>query len=175
MALYKKYLAADAILSESGYKNNAYIALPEWFDAEAVPTLSAAMGDNYRIVTDHTFLTGKGMLPVYCFPNTNESNGELPGDQGAKKTRFTPKIFIQGDNAASLELVNNIKNQGVILFMEKPLCPGEFVQFGSGCYPATVDSASNPTGTTNSGKAGWEITFESFTKFFYEGEITEYP
>lgn len=173
--LYAPYLVGLATLSEGGYKNNAYLALPAWITTEAVPTLSAAMGDNYKIVGNHVFASGKGGLPVYCFPKTGESGGELVGDQGAKKTKFSPKIFIQGDNAASLELIHNIKNQGVILWMEKPGCPGQLVQFGCKCTPAVVEAASNPSGTTDSGKAGWEVTFESYEKYFFNGVLAVYP
>lgn len=174
--LYKPYTNADAVMSEAGFKPNAFLALTTWLAEEAKPTLTAAMGDNYRIVTDHTFGTGKGMLPVYCFPNTNEGGGDMQGDQGAKKLRFTVKLFIQGDNPASLELVQNIKNKSLIIWAEKPGCGNEvFVQYGCKCTPATVESTSNVTGTYNAGKAGYEVTFEAYEKYFYEGATTVYP
>lgn len=175
--LYAPYKNANATGTQSGFKNNAHLSLTEWIATEAVPAPGSTpvMGDNYSIETAHTWETGKGALPVYLFPKTAEQQGELPGDQGAKITVFKPKIFIAGDNAASLELVKNILNKELILWMEKPGCPGQMVQFGSKCTPVHLDSGNLISGTLGNGKAGYEITFEAFEKYFYNGTLTEYP
>jgi hypothetical protein len=175
--LYAPYKSSSATGTQSGFKNNAWISLTDWITTEAVPAPgeSPKMGDNYTITTAHVWTTGTGGLPVYLFPKTTELSGELAGDQGAKIKVFKPKIFIAGDNAASLELVNNIMNKTLILWMEKPGCPGQLVQFGSKCAPLFLDSGNLVSGAIQSGKAGYELTFETQEKYFYNGTITEYP
>ena len=173
--VYANYTQTLATGSQSGFKQTAHIALPEWIATEAVPALNSALGDKYKIATSHTFTTGKGALSVQCFYKTGDQSGEAAGDMGAKILNFKPKIFIQGDNAAALELVNNLLNKQVILWLEKPGCPGQLVQYGCTCTPAVIDTVNPVVGVLLAGKAGYEVMFEVQEKYFYNATLTVYP
>ncbi|MFC4230586.1 hypothetical protein ACFOW1_01700 [Parasediminibacterium paludis] len=165
-----------AVGAVSGFKQTAYISELGWIDTEATPTNTpTAMGDKVKIATAHTFVSGKGALPIQCFYKTGDQTGEAAGDQGAKVLNFKPKIFLQGDNAEALELVKNILNKNVILWLEKTGCPGQLVQYGCKCTPAILDTANPVVGVTLNGKAGYEITFEAQEKFFYNATLSVYP
>jgi len=176
--LYAPYPIAKVSGQQAGYRNNAWITLKEWITTEVVPTPSGSpvMGDNYKIATGHTWASGKGAIPIYLFPKTAEQQGELAGDQGAKIIVYKPKIMVAGDNAAVTELLNNILNKEVFIFMQK--ADGTVVQFGDGAFPAHLDSGASTSTVFASGKAGTEMIFESFVKYYYvpgvDG-ITEYP
>jgi hypothetical protein len=173
--VYANYTQALATGSQSGFKQTVRFALPEWIGTEAVPALNVALGDQYKIATAHTFATGKGALGVQCFYKTGDQAGEAAGDTGAKILNFKFKFFMQGDNAAALELVNNMLNKQVIVWAEKPGCPGQLVQYGCKCTPAVLDTVNPMVGALLSGKAGYEITVEAQEKFFYNATLTAYP
>lgn len=165
-----------AVGAVSGFKQTAFIAETGWFNAEAVPASSpTVMGDKVKIATAHTFTTGKGALPIQCYYKTGDQSGEAAGDQGAKVLNFKPKIFVQGDNAQALELVQTILNKSLVLWLEKPGCPGQLVQYGCKCTPTVLDSVNPIVPAILSGKAGYEISFETQEKYFYNATLTVYP
>lgn len=172
---YAKYKQANATGGVAGFRNNAWITLVEWLTTEQVPTANVNMGDSVKIATAHEWAADTGAIPVYLFPKSAEQQGELAGDQGAKIAAYKPKIRILGDNPAVTELLQNLVNKELIIFMEK--ADGTVVQFGSGEFPAMVDSGQPTVSTFGTGGAGTEIVFEAFRKFFYTpgvAGITEY-
>jgi hypothetical protein len=172
---YAKYAQANATGGVAGFRNNAWITLKEWIETEVVPATNVNMGDRFKIATAHTWVEDMGAIPVYLFPKTAEMQGELAGDQGAKIAVYKPKIKILGDNPAVTELLNNLLNKEVIIFLEK--MDGTVVQFGNGEFPAMVDSGQPSVSAMGTGGAGTEIVFEAFYKAFYvpgAAGITEY-
>lgn len=180
MAIYQSYTGAKVTGTNTGYKAKAWIALPEWITTDGtVDNSPTDMGDSLTITTAPTFASGKGWLPIELFRDTTEAPGEASGEIGSKTLMFKPKVFIKGDNAASLELIQNIINQPHLLLIQKAgnNCTGQIQQYGSKCDPAEIENVNPASGTLRSGRSGIEVTYESTTKLYWDDAVVvaEYP
>lgn len=177
--IYSPYTNEKATGSIAGFRNNpAWITLKEWITTEGVPAPGATpkMGDSYTILTKHEWVAGKGAIPVYCLPKKSNQTGEMAGDQGAKLPVYKLNITLAGDNAAVTELLHNIANKEVLIFVQK--AEGDIVQYGSGAFPCHLDSGSPKVDTFGTGSASTDLVFEAFYKYFYDPGVeglTEYP
>ncbi len=172
---YKAYRAADVALSQTGYLK-AWISLLSDFDDLKEPVLSSPtplIGEKYTIGTSHVWTTGKEALPIYVKKETIDAPGDTQGEAGSLRLLFTPKVFVIGDGAVILEMVNNWINEEMIIFVQDECSPAKYIQFGADCNTATVTKAGFTSGTLKSGAKGFEMTFETYSKSFYTGTISE--
>jgi len=172
---YKAYRTADAKNTEPGY-SKAWISLLADFTTLSEPTLSATplIGEANKIDDPHIWATGKEAIPVYIKKDTFDADGESQGEAGSLRMLYTPKIFVVGDGPEIKEMVDNWMNEEMVIFAQDGCgTTKQFIQFGAECAPSTVQKVSMKSGTLKSGQKGYEITFESYCKFFYNGTLTE--
>lgn len=170
---YKSYKKSDVINQEPGYIK-AWLSLKSDFATLQKPVLSdpAVIGEAYTIGTSHAWTAGKEAIACYVKRDTIEAPGESQGEMQNQRLIYSPKIFLIGDGPVGLEIVNNILNEDLILFVQDD-CDSKFIQFGSGCAPALVSKVGFQSGTLKSGAKGYEVTIDSICKYFYTGAITE--
>lgn len=172
---YISYRPANAELTQTGYLK-AWISLVSDFDTMQEPVLSSptpVIGEKFTIGDSHIWTTGKEAISVYVRKDTIEANGETQGEIGSLRFLWTPKIFIIGDGATILEMNNNWMNEDLILFVQDECSPAKYVQFGCDCQAVNIQKNSFTSGTLKSGQKGFEVTGETYCKYFYEGTITE--
>lgn len=171
---YKSYRRADSVLQEPGLLK-AWISLLTDFDTLQEPVLSMTpvIGEAYTIGTAHEWTEDKEAIPVYVFPDTMEAPADSQGTKGSLRLIHTPKIFILGDGPVILEMINNWLNEQLVLFVQDQCSPAKYIQYGCDCTPAAVSKQGFSTGQLKSGQKGYEMTVESFCKFFYNGTISE--
>ncbi len=171
---YKAYRAKDVQLNQTGYLK-AWLSLVTDFATLNNPVLSESplIGEKYTISESHVWKNGFEAIPVYVKKDSIEAPGDSIGIPSLLRILFTPKIFIVGDGAEILEMVNNWMNEDLVLFIQDECSPSKFIQFGNDCGPASFIKPSFSSGTLKSGAKGFEITMESLTKFFYNGTISE--
>lgn len=172
---YKSYKRSDALLQETGYIK-AWLNLKSDFTTLEEPvesTPTPLIGDLYKITSPHTWAAGKEAMSIYVRKDSLEAPGESQGEKGSLRVLWTPKIFIVGDGPVTLELVNNLLNQELILFVQDECQDAKFIQFGCDCMPAEVQKGSFTSGTLKGGAKGYELTLESICKYFYLSTIDE--
>jgi hypothetical protein len=177
-AIYKNR-KADAIKNtRPGYSVKAWLLPVDWVTTFADVVGNAAQGDRKTITDSHITAVGKGAIACYAQPKSIEAPGKLVGANGGKSYLWSPKIVLEGDDAATLDMLDGLVNKKFLLFVEDAAnCANgvtEFVQFGCDCDPATVADGDFTSGTVGSDSSKvYSLTFESFCKFFYSGTITE--
>jgi hypothetical protein len=171
---YKAYRSGDVELDQVGYYK-AWISLLSDFTTIQEPVLSGTpvIGEKYTIGGNHAWTAGQEPVPVYVKKETIEAPAESQGDSGSIRLLYTPKIFVIGDGPVILEMINNWLNEELILFVTDGCSPTQRIQFGCDCLPVTVQKASFTSGTLKSGAKGYELTLESYCKYFYNGTWTE--
>jgi hypothetical protein len=175
-AVYKNYGAGDAKNVKPGYTVKAFLLPVDWIQTEAEPVGNAAAGNRKTIDDSHIALAGKGAIEVYCAPKSIEAPGELTGADLGKFFLWKPKIIIPGDSAILWDMMDGMVNKRFLVFVEDANnCANGvqgYVQFGCECDPASVVEGSFASGTVGSdGRKQYELTFESFCKFFYNGVV----
>lgn len=170
---YKSYKKSDVSNQEPGYIK-AWISLKSDFATLEKPTISAVpvIGEAYTIATAHAWTATKEALACYVKRDTIEAPGESQGEMQNQRLVYSPKIFLIGDGPVGLEIVNNLLNEDLILFVQDD-CGSKFIQFGNADAPALVSKAGFQSGTLKSGAKGYEITVDAICKYFYTGAITE--
>lgn len=171
---YKSYKKSDVVNQEPGYIK-AWLSLKSDFATLQKPTLSTPtplIGEAYTIGTAHAWTVGKEAMSIYVKRDTLDAPGESQGEMQNQRIIYSPKIFIIGDGPVGLEIVNNILNEDLILFVQED-CGTKFIQFGNEEAPALVSKASFNSGQLKSGAKGYEVTLDAICKYFYTGTITE--
>lgn len=177
-AVYKNYQSADYQNMKPGYSRKAWLIPTKWVDTFGEVVGNAAAGDRKIIDDSHILLAGKGAIAVLCAPKTIEAPAELTGPQLGKSFQWKPKIYIPGDSAVLLDMVDGIINDDFLLFIEDAEncangADGK-IQFGCECDPAVVSEGSFSSGVVGGDTTkGFELTLETFCKYFYNGIITE--
>ncbi len=172
--LYRNFRKADALNIKPGYAANAWVLPISWIDTYADVVGTVDVGNKFTIDESHTLVTNKGFIPVYVVPKTTEGNGELVGEQLAKRWAWRPKIIIPGDDPVKQELIENLSNEDFLLFIKDSECGAtQYVQFGCDCDPCQVDTGAFASGTVGEGRKQTELNLLAYCKFFYNGVITE--
>lgn len=171
---YKSYKKSDVSNQEPGYIK-AWLSLKSDFATLQKPTLSTPtplIGEAFTIGTAHAWTVGKEAMAIYVKRDSLEGSGESQGEMQNQRLIYSPKIFIIGDGPVGLEIVNNIMNEDLILFVQED-CGTKFIQFGNEEAPALVSKVGFQSGTLKSGQKGYEVTLDAICKYFYNGAITE--
>lgn len=161
-------------LAEPGYLK-AWVSLKSDFTTIQEPVISATpvIGEAYTIGTDHAFASGKNPIPVYVKTDTVEAPGESVGEVGSMRTQWKPKFFIKGDGPVVEEIINNLMNEELIVFVQDQCTPARFIQFGCSCLPCEITKRTATSGTLAAGQKGNELEFRSYCKFFYNGTLPQ--
>lgn len=172
---YKSLKSVDATVKAPGYVKAWLNILSDFTTLNApAPGQTPAVGDAYRIATDHVWANGKGAITCMADPEILEASGETVGEKGSLNMKYMPKIFIPGDGPAIQEVVMSLRNEELVLFVQNSCETGSKVlQFGGGCVPCKVSKVSFGSGTFVSGRLGWTLELEAYDRNFYEGDITE--
>lgn len=175
--LYKSLTPADAVMTEPGFLA-AWLNLFDDFTTLQQPTLSTpqVIGEAYKIDANHVWTAGKEAISLYVKQETIEAPGESNGEIGSLALQFNPKIYLVGDGPIILEMVKNFMNERLILFVQNECgVNAKFLQFGSSkCDFAQVQKIQAYSGTKLGGQTvGYELTLRAFTKYFYNGIISE--
>jgi|GEM_PF-2586894 len=158
-----------------GY-GNLLVAEPKNFTSIAVAPASTTTEGGLRIISDdHTFPAGKGFRTLTMYRGDTSTDGSFPGDPGFKTNQYGAKGFLVGDDPATREFAEQLKNKGVILLQTSADCSDtRILQHGCSCSPTVVKDVKFSSGSRISGgKKGYEITFECMDIFDYQGVVTE--
>lgn len=177
-AFYKNYGSGDYQNTKPGYSRRAWLLPLSWIQTIAQNVGNAAAGDRFTIDDSHIPLVNKGAVAVMCSPKSIEAPADMIGPQLGKDFQYHPKIFIPGDTAALLDMVNGVLNDDVLLFIEDiENCKTggtQYIQFGSKCDPCIVSAGTFASGQVGGDTLkGYELTFETTAKYFYNGVVTE--
>lgn len=164
--------AAD---KKPGHSDLLYWCLQGDFDAWA-PTLSdGTPGATKRIVTDHTWLTNKGVHTIQAKPKSVDGTADSAGEVGGAIITYKYKFLIKGDSPTINEFFENVLNEDIVVFFNDPTCgQTNYIQLGSECTPANISAPSYRSGSKGAGGfKEYEMTVECTDKFFYEGALVD--
>lgn len=156
--------------TDPGYKSKLYFAktadIQTWGRPIAVPV---APGDKKKISTAHTFVTDKGAFTLDCKTFSPVGTSETQGDPGEKIPSHTMVVEINGDNAKTLEMFEDMLNDELVIWVGDADCltSDSFVQLGDDCKPADVSWQFNSRKANEQGKKVYTVTITSPKKFFY--------
>jgi hypothetical protein len=175
--LYKTLTSSDAQMTEPGFLN-AWISLLSDFTTLQQPVLSTpqVIGEAYTIDSNHVWIAGKEAIGAYLKQESLEAPAESNGEKGSLAIIHHPKLYIVGDGPNILEVINNLKNERLIVFMQNECgANAKFLQFGSGkCDYAQIEKIQKYSGTKLGGQTvGWELTMGAFGCYYYNGTISE--
>jgi hypothetical protein len=155
-----------------GYTTNAYISLITNFLAIADP-LATPASDIFKITTDHTFTSPAGFNKCYSLPKQSEASSETVGEAGGLTPIYKHKLFFPGDSPELQAMLDELRNQEVMVLVEDATQPGgTVIQYGTKKLPAYVEKISFQSGNQLEGTKGYVVEFTSATRFFYSGVIT---
>jgi hypothetical protein len=176
---YKSYAFEDVTNRYPGYTNTIWIAPKSAFTLLQEPAGPfAALGDEVIVKTAHTFPAGEGFIKVYCAPHSVEGNGTAVGALGAKRFKWQLKIFIPGDSPLLQATVQLLLNDDVIAISKDANCPGgQLLQYGCSCTPgqSSAGAFQGSNSGDESGRKGYELTLDSYCRYFYNSTIAEKP
>lgn len=173
----QNYKKADVKANKPGYKAVGYLALKSWFTTLAAPN-PAGVGDlTERIVTDHAFSAGTGFVELIQVRKKNTGKGESKGEGGSTWMDWTYTLVIPGDGPKIQKLIDEFRNEEVILLMKDATCSiGQVIQLGDACDPAIITKVTVDPGTLRGDtEKNWMLELESGSRAFYEGTIAIYP
>lgn len=168
--MYFDLVKATQTGTDPGYKSKLYFAktsdITTWARPIAVPV---APGDKKKIVTAHTFGASAGAYVLDCKMYSPVGTSEAQGDPGEKVSSHTMVVEINGDNAKTLEMFEDMLNDELVFWVGDADClvSDSFVQFGDDCKPADVSYAFNSRKANEQGKKVYTLTINSPKKFFY--------
>jgi len=151
-------------LQLTGYSQRALIAARSWFSSIADPYLDNDM----EVDGFHVFDGGLDWINLYALPKSVEVMSEVNGEAGAVNKLWLPKLFIPGDSAAVQAMMEELKNEDLLLLVEEPdnTIPYK-LQFGNSRVPAKVRSMKPTSGNIYDGRKGWEIELIATARYHY--------
>lgn len=165
--------------STSGIADYVLLAPVSFFDVDGIKCPEAPFtnpGDEVKILTAHTFLSGKGFIRVALAPEKNQLNAKTIGDKGFQKLDFELDIFVPGSYADVHELIKNLINTPLIAIVKDSNCGADILyQLGCDCVYAYA-SFDFSTGTNNQGVKGYngKITYQNgYIQQYAAGAPTE--
>lgn len=175
--LYKSMVRADGPNTEAGLLKAWWTPLDD-FTTLSEPILTSptpVIGEKFTIDTDHVWQVGKEAIKLLINPDTLKAPGESNGDVQSLRMIRRPTAYILGDGAIFQEIVENMMNTPGILHVQKN-CDSEaqYLQYGCDCYPTVIEKVTESQGEVLAGgTVGYELTFRTSCKYFYNGAISE--
>lgn len=161
-----------------GLANRFYAAERDWFNVVGVPATPTTYGDQALIVDAHTFLTGKGFVPMYSTLGENELKAKRVGARDSKGFVIEYECFIPGNGAAIAQWLSEDK-EFIFEIQDADCTVPIYYQMGSRCISASIEE-----GEWSSGKAldpasrkGWIVKLMSYMSALtkYTSTLTLYP
>lgn len=175
---YKKRTKADENFKEGGYKNVVLFAQTSAVTSMARPTSTPSVqGDKVKITTAHTFSAGEGFISLVCKKHSVTSTSETTGDDGSKSLTHKAKFIILGDDASTLEGMQDMLNDDLFFLIKDQDClnTSAYTQFGDDCLSVDVTVAFDGK-TTKEGLKEYTVEISvKGKKFFYSGAVSEKP
>lgn len=132
-------------------------------------------GASLIITADHVAAAGKGFIKASLYREGVTVKSKTNGDPGFHVGEYSLEGFLVGDDAATREKADNIKNRGFIVLFKDPNCQEErWLQMGCKCSPAVGMSEFESGNILSGNKKGYKITFTvaPCPIFDYKGAIT---
>lgn len=174
-AIYKNYKAGNIKNAIPGYSVLGYIIPVDWIDTFADVVGNAAAGDRVIIDGNHVLLAGKAAIEVYFVKESVSGDGDFTGETLAKRVQWKPKASIPGDTPELLDMLSGLVNKNFLLFIQdsQSCADGstQLIQFGSKCDPCEVTGGGFKSGTNGNGRKQWDIEFDAYSKYFFNGVI----
>jgi len=175
--LYKARVKEDQTHMQGGYKNVVLWSPTNAFLSIKIPTASAVSGDTKKITTAHTFPADEGFISWHCKKHSVTTTMETTGDEGAQSLVHKAKFVLLGDDASTLEQLENMLNDDCIFLLKDQDCANttDYIQFGDECLAPTAKISFDGK-TTAEGLKEYtvELTVKA-KKFFYSAAITAKP
>jgi hypothetical protein len=173
--LYKKYAKGDVKNKDGGYKNKLLIAPADTFILCALPDpgVDPLLGDDVKIVEDHTFGAEDGFIEI--LGKTDTATSKYTTDEEGIATH-TVEIDIEGDSPELYAQLKKMRsdNDNVILIKDgNCIAADSYSQFGDDCLQAKIKvdfDAKTTAGGTKIHKLTATIREH---KYWYYGTVTE--
>jgi hypothetical protein len=135
---------------------------------------TAPAGTSAVIAADHAFQQGKGVLRIYITLDFNELKAEVVGERDGRRQKITFEGFHPGNEAASIDTFNLMKNTDGIL--PGPDADGTYLPVGAEGLPVEL-SPSYGSGKLSGGRRGTTLKGEGYAKAvqIYAGDVIEKP
>lgn len=164
---------------DGGYKQDVLFAPVDTFATFAAPTGSPiAAGDKVTLVGNHTFNASQGWIKYWCKKHSVTSTAETTGEDGAKTITHKGSLTLLGDDASTLEQLQDLVKREDCLFLIKDadcINATQYVQYGDSCLQPSI-TVSFDGKTTKEGSKEYKVDYEvKNKKFFYSGTITLKP
>ena len=176
--LYKAIAKADQKNTNGGYKNVVLWAPRNSFLSIKTPTATpTVLGDKKKITTAHTFPVDEGFISWLCKLHSVTTTMESTGDPGAKSFVHKGKFELLGDDASTLEMLEEQLNDDVILLLKDQDCLNatDYCQYGDECLSPEFTTSFDGK-TTAEGYKIYTVEFSvKAKKFFYSGAVTMKP
>ncbi len=147
------------------------------FDSIEVPVVPyAAVGDEMKIETDHTFLATFGFVKLRFVPDSNGLVGGVPEerDSSGYRARMEGDVVCSTEEEAA-EVLRNLCTEDVMVLLKT--ANGKYIQLGTEDFPAQVRQTEDTTGTSAEGQKKQHVAIipNQQKKFFYSGTVTLKP
>lgn len=174
---YKARGKADQNNMQGGYKNVVYFA-PSDSVTLATPAVRSVPGTDLTISDDHTFtIEDDGFISLFCKQHSVTGTAASTGDDGAKSIEHTYQFVILGDDASTLDQMQDLLNDQCIWLFKDANCidATALVQLGDECLQPTADISFDGKTTKDGLKEYTVKLMVKSKKFFYAGTVTEKP
>lgn len=155
-----------------------YAAPKSYFLAlQAAPTAGSTLGENYEIITDHTFQVGKGLIELPAIFKEGSLKAATGGASGSKMTSWTIEVPLPGLSKQYLELMDlGINEEWIILAQLGECGSAQYIQIGNACNPAELTAEYDSSTKESKGANRAKLTFVADSiAIMYSGAITIYP
>lgn len=161
-----------------GYKNEAYLAPVDWFDAVAEPTPGGTGAAKITVATDHEFKdtpAGLGFIKCYAQPRKNTLTGTAVGEPGGKYMTWDITVVFPGDSAELQVMIQALLNEDLVILIPDANCPSDIWQFGCDCSAANPETVSFDGGLVGAETTkAWTFVVKATCRYLYTGTILVY-
>lgn len=170
--LYAVHKIADVQVLIPGYVK-AYLCPVSKITTFQYPTQAGtpALGELHKTTSAHTWAATMGAYEVYVHRDSTEVSMKSAGETQALVSIYNPKFIILGDGDKIQEIVMNIKNDAMVLFLQPDGSTATYEQFGNDKDPLYFKSIGFNSGTYQGGKRGWEMEGETRTREFHTATL----
>ena len=175
--LYKKYKKSDIKNKDGGYKPRLLFAPIDTFLVCSLPGADTALGDDVKIIEDHTFADPDGFIEIAGKVHSAKTTYSTVGDAGSEVIEHKFIIVVEGNSPELYSMLRKLKSDESVFMLKDANCiaADSYEQYGDSCLTPTLtvefDSATTAEGTKQHTLTG---TIREH-KYWYYGAVTEKP